>query len=319
MKPDLLCIGELLIDFACTDRGQDLAEGRHFERNAGGAPANAAAAAARLGTATGFIGKVGRDPFGRYLKNTLGEYGVDTGGLLESDTAPTTLAFVSLQDDGERDFVFNRGADEELRYAEIPQELLKSARLLHFGSATALLGGPLGETYRRLFETAGEGRFTSFDPNYRGDLWRGREEEFVRRALPYAAGADFMKLSGEELQLLSGTGDPAAGCRELHGRGCPVIAVTLGADGTYLSTPERQERIPTVQVKALDATGAGDAFIGAVLSRVSRLKDLGGGLGFDQWRQFIRFANRVGALVTTRVGALSALPTEEAVEERFGP
>ncbi|NNU76303.1 carbohydrate kinase family protein, partial [Clostridium estertheticum] len=176
----ILCIGELLIDFICSDINSGLTKGENFVKKAGGAPANVSAAISKLGGQAYFAGKVGNDNFGMFLKETLEEAGVDTSMLIFDKNSKTTLAFVSLNGDGERDFIFNRGADELLTFDELDRDKLKSFKIMHFGSATALLGGPSKETYLKTMELAFENEvFISFDPNYRIDLWKNRLSDFV--------------------------------------------------------------------------------------------------------------------------------------------
>src|SRR5690625_3474279 len=213
----VICIGELLIDFFCKDVATDLIDGQHFEKQAGGAPANVCATIAKLGGDAMFSGKVGNDPFGHFLKNTLQELKVDTSMLIIDQKYPTTLAFVSLMENGERDFLFNRGADAYLTKMELDEEKIESAKILHFGSATALIDLPFQATYLNTMQTAkNKGQFISFDPNYRSDLWKGRELTFlelVKQAISYS---DFLKVSDNELRFISGENELEKGIQLLH-------------------------------------------------------------------------------------------------------
>lgn len=311
----VLCIGELLIDFICTDIDADLKNGEHFIKKAGGAPANVAAALAQMGAAAYFAGKVGQDAFGDFLENTLKEKGVDTTMLVRDPGHATTLAFVSLDSRGERDFMFSRGADAHHRSEDLDLNLLDQCRILHFGSATALLGGDSRETYLELLaEARRAGRFISFDPNYRGDLWKGAEQAFIARVLPLLAGVDLLKVSESELALLSGETALESGVRFLHEQGAGIVAVTLGENGTFISNGSQTQRVETIKVRAVDSTGAGDAFVGAFLSRTAEMadpKDLAG--NFESLIEFTAFANRVGAMVCTRPGAIDAIPSRAEV------
>ncbi|NGM84430.1 carbohydrate kinase [Paenibacillus sp. 7124] len=312
----VLCVGELLIDFFCTDVDVNLVDGQHFSKQAGGAPANVSAAIAKLGGKASFLGKVGDDPFGKFLKQTLDQERVDTSMLLFEQGTPTTLAFVSLQGNGERDFVFNRGADRLVTPEDLDKEQIKQASIVHFGSATALLNDPFKQTYLDLMDEAKEnGQFISFDPNYRGDLWKGREEEFISLSKEGIQKADFVKLSEDELKIVSGESDRKSALDILHGWGAKTIAVTLGKEGTLISTGATRTLIDSIKVKSIDSTGAGDAFIGAVLFQISGLeqpKEFA--QDFEQLQKFVTLANRVGAIVCTKVGAIAALPTLEEVE-----
>lgn len=318
MKPygTVLCVGELLIDFFCTEADVSLTDGRHFTKQAGGAPANVSAAIARLGGHSAFLGKVGADPFGFFLKQTLEEQNVDTSMLLLDPAAPTTLAFVSRAADGERDFVFHRGADRLLRLDELDRPAIRKAALLHFGSATALLADPFREVYLTLMEEAQAlGQFISFDPNYRGDLWSGRQEEFIALSRAAIQRSDLVKVSGEELELITSEADRDAALDTLHEWGAGAVAVTLGRDGTLISSPDSRLLIPSITVKSIDSTGAGDAFTGALLWQISRLPAPADFIRSTELQQaFVTFANQVGAIVCTRIGAMAALPTLAEVQ-----
>lgn len=316
MQKSVLCVGELLIDFFCTDIDTDLTEGLHFSKRAGGAPANVAAAISRLGGKALFSGKVGQDPFGHFLKTTLERVSVDTTLLIMDAEAPTTLAFVSLKANGERDFVFHRGADAFLRKEEVDEETVRETGLLHFGSATALLSDPFCKTYFELMEDGlKRGQFISFDPNFRADLWRGTEALFIERSQKAISYSDFVKVSEDELTLLTGAEVRLEGVKLLHDLGAQFVAVTLGKEGTLISNGESIEMIPSISVHSIDSTGAGDAFVGATLYQLSKEPDPKAILtDFEEIKKIIRFANKVGALVCTKVGAIDALPTSEEVE-----
>jgi fructokinase len=293
----------------------DLIDGHHFEKQAGGAPANVCATIAKLGGQALFSGKVGNDPFGHFLRNTLKEINVDTSMLILDEKYPTTLAFVSLMENGERDFLFNRGADAYLTEMELDKGKLESAKVLHFGSATALIDMPFQTTYLNVMRTAKEkGKFVSFDPNYRSDLWEGRESDFIELAKQAISYADFVKVSDEELKLISGEDELEKGIQLLHELGVSLIATTLGKDGTLISSGQKQEIIPGLKINAIDTTGAGDSFVGAMLFQFateinpkSILSD------FERLKDITLFSNKVAGIVCTKIGAISALPTLEEV------
>lgn len=314
MAGNVVCIGELLIDFFCVDIDVNLAQGEQFVKKAGGAPANVSAAIARLGGSSAFVGKVGNDPFGHFLKTTLEQEKVDTSMLMMDGGAPTTLAFVSLEASGERDFVFNRGADRLVELDEVDRQRLYAAPVLHFGSATALLDDPFRTTYTTLMQASAEqGQpFISFDPNYRKDLWADRLPEFVRLAREGAAVADLVKVSEEELRLMTGQEDRTEAVRSLHELGAKRVCVTLGRNGTLVSDGKALAQVPSIAVKSIDSTGAGDAFAGALLWQISGLEEPKG-MSFEQLVSYVEFANKVGAIVCTKVGAIAALPTLEEV------
>ncbi|MFC4766193.1 carbohydrate kinase family protein [Effusibacillus consociatus] len=311
----VVCIGELLIDFFCTDIEVDLLEGTHFLKQAGGAPANVSAAISKLGGHAIFAGKVGDDPFGRFLMRTLKDVNVDTSMLILDPHSRTTLAFVSLQADGERDFTFHRGSDGLLTVGELDIPKMLQSKIIHFGSATAMLEGPSRDTYFQVMELAKDNKiFISFDPNYREFLWKGNTGEFRRLAKKALSFSDFVKVSQEELQFITGTEKLEAGVDILHQYGAKWISVTLGKDGTFVSTGEHSAIVKSIQVKAVDSTGAGDAFVGAVLFQLSRFEHpLQTIHDFEKIKEMTFFANKAAALVCTKMGAISSLPNYEMV------
>lgn len=312
----VVCVGELLIDFFCTDIDVDLKKGANFVKQAGGAPANVSAAIAKLGGNAAFVGKVGNDPFGGFLIAVLDQAGVVTQMISKDDEVKTTMAFVSLRANGERDFVFYRGADERLTMADVDIEYISKASVMHFGSATALLGGESFETYFTLIDQAkAGGMFVSFDPNFRTNLWQGREAEFIERSRRGIGQADFVKVSDDELRLITGQEDMLEGVRSMHQWGARVIAVTLGKEGTLISAAGQHAVIPSTAIKSVDSTGAGDSFVGATLFQLASAKEPRALCNdFEELKKIIAFSNKVGAIVCTKVGAIAALPSLEEVE-----
>ncbi|MCM4166677.1 Fructokinase [Arenibacter antarcticus] len=311
---NVYCIGELLIDFVAEKQGSDLSKATDFTKKAGGAPANVAAAVAKLMGSSYFVGCVGKDPFGTFLLNTLEKGNVDIS-LAQRSATITTLAFVSLADDGERDFVFSRGADKELSYDPDLKNHFKN-QIVHFGAATALLGGNLEETYSNYFRDALlSDAFVCFDPNFRTDLWKGTENTFVQKCLPFIKQSHLAKFSLEEAQLISGKQDVTEACVYLHNLGVKTITVTLGKEGTYLSTTTNQKIIPSIPVNPVDTTGAGDAFIGCLLQQISQVKNMElTELPFNTLEEMVFLANKVGAITTTNYGAIVALPDQNQLK-----
>lgn len=311
MLRKVFCIGELLIDFVAENQGNDLSKATTFTKKAGGAPANVACAVAKLGGNSAFIGSVGKDPFGSFLLKVLTDNTVDISFAQRCEKF-TTLAFVSIADDGERDFVFSRGADEMLTYDVAHKKQFKEA-ILHFGAATALLGGSLEKAYGHyFFDGLTEKSFISFDPNFRSDLWKANEASFVKKCMSYVEKSDLCKFSLEEAQLLSGKKDVMDACDFLHGVGAKIIAITLGSEGTLVSTEKFKETVASIKVNPVDTTGAGDAFIGCLLYQISTLHN------FDKLLedknlliQMVEIANRAGAITTTNFGAIESLPNKE--------
>jgi len=304
----IFCVGELLIDFVAEKQGSDLSKAKEFTKKAGGAPANVACAISRLGGTSFFIGCVGDDPFGHFLSTTLKDIKVDTS-LLQLSKTFTTLAFVSLAENGERDFVFSRGADKELTYDNSVKNAIEN-NILHLGAATSFLGGPLENTYSRyFFDALTHDTFISFDPNYRGDLWKNNTEAFIKKCTSFIEKSHLCKFSAEEAQLISGKEDLNEACDFLHGLGAKIITVTLGGEGTLLSTPNSKEVITSIKVTPVDTTGAGDAFIGCLLYQIAQLEDLN--QIFDNTSllaEMVKVANKAGAITTTNYGAIESLP-----------
>ena len=310
----VFCIGELLIDFVAENQGSDLSKAKEFTKKAGGAPANVACAISKLGAKSIFIGCVGDDPFGTFLLNILEDANVDISLAQKSETF-TTLAFVSIDADGERDFVFSRGADKELKYDPSIKNDFKG-NMVHFGAATALLGGNLEDAYGRyFFDALTQNSFISFDPNYRVDLWKNKEELFIKKCMPFVQKSHLCKFSLEEAQLLSGKTDLTEACDALHEIGTETIVITLGGEGTLLSSPKYKKTIPSISVTPIDTTGAGDAFIGCLLKQISTSTNFEDVLNNETTlTQMVAMANKAGAITTTNFGAIEALPSPHQLE-----
>ncbi|WP_218672332.1 PfkB family carbohydrate kinase [Paenibacillus sp. 32352] len=314
----IVCLGELLIDFVPEENGQPLEQVPVFQRAAGGAPANVAAAVAKLGGSSRFIGKVGNDAFGRYLRNTLVEAGVETA-LVETDAARTGLAFVSLRKDGERDFLFFRepAADMLLEAAELNDSWLEDAAIYHFGSVSLISEPCRTATLEAARRVKAFGGIISYDPNLRPALWPD-EETMRQEVLRHIALADVVKVSEEEAAFLLNT-EPAEAVQQLLMMGTKAVVVTRGEEGCFVVTRHAMTLVPGIRVKAVDTTGAGDSFVGAMLYKLVE-----GGYTAEGLENFFsdeaavseifKFANKVGAVTTTRRGAIPALPTLAEVE-----
>lgn len=232
---DLVALGEILIDF--TQEGVTASGQKIFVQHAGGAPANVLVAASKLGSKTAFLGKVGTDAHGRFLKTTLEAEGVETKGLILDSNFFTTLAFVELDESGERTFSFARkpGADTQIQKEELPLEILKQSRIFHVGSLS-LTHQPSYETTFYAVKYAKEhGAMISYDPNYRASLWESEEiaKEVMRQMIPYT---DIMKISEVEMELLTDQSTPEAAATCLINQGVQIVLITLGKDGAYLYT-----------------------------------------------------------------------------------
>ncbi|GAC1531411.1 MAG: carbohydrate kinase [Sediminibacterium sp.] len=304
----ILCIGEALIDMICIDKGKPLSEGKNFLSKPGGAPTNVAAAIAALGGTVELAAKVGNDPFGKQLINVMQEFGVATRWMIQSDTHFTTFAFVSLMEDGERDFVFNRGADGELTREEVDMIDLDQVSIIHFGSATGFLPGPLQAAYQGLLQKALQKNILiSFDPNYRHLLFRNNTQTFIDQSWNFLSSCHFFKLSDEESMLITGANTIADAAAVLLERTTGIFAITLGKEGTMLGINQSTTIIPSISVKPVDTTGAGDAFVGGVLYQLSEksITDIHS-LSVNQWEKIIANANKAGARTCEYLGAMEA-------------
>ena len=301
----VICPGEALIDFVTMDIGKTLKATDGFIKKAGGAPANVAAAISKLGAEAYFCGTVGDDAFGGFLEDTLNNNNINTE-LLFKIKNNTTFAFVSLMENGERDFEFARDADECLTFDMI-SDRLEEFDLYHFGSATAFMGGNLKDTYFKLKEYAkSNNKIISFDANYRESLFGNNKEEFIKCCKEFIVDSNIVKLSEEEAKLISGIEDIKEASQYIVNLGCENLMVTLGKEGTLLSNREKQILIKTKEVKMKDATGAGDAFIGAVIAQI--LNEPG-----KSMEKIVEMANLVGGITTTKLGALESIPTWDEV------
>ena len=310
----VLSVGELLIDFTpygLSDKGDPL-----FEQNAGGAPANVAAMFARLGGDVSMAAKVGDDAFGESLVRTLREAGVDTAPIRRTNEANTTLAFVHLDEGGDRSFSFYRkpGADALLREEEIPDALIAGAGLIHAGSVSMTKEPVCSATLSVIRRAAAMGKPVSFDPNIRESLIEDREKLLrdIRDILP---SVTYLKVAEEELEWIAGEPDEETACTFLRKEyGIPVIVSTKGARGSACYSEDGCAEAPGFEVTPVDTTGAGDAFWGAFLHKV-----IGSGAGGKtpepgQLERWLRFANAAGALATTKRGGIPALPDKRAIE-----
>lgn len=304
----ILCIGEALIDMICTDKGMSLSEGSNFLKKTGGAPTNVAAAIAALGGEVELAAKVGKDPFGKQLIQTMESFGVGTNAMLEDSNHFTTFAFVSLMHDGERDFVFNRGADGQLSIDDVDAINLNNVGIIHFGSATGFLPGPLQAAYLHLLQKALHHKiYISFDPNYRHLLFPNNTDSFVSQSWHFLRNCNFFKVSDEEAMLLTHTSTLEDATSILLKDTSGIFAITLGKEGTLLGLNGHQYIIESIPVKPVDTTGAGDAFVGAVLYQLSHLDQTTiQSLSLDEWNKIILNANKAGARTCEYMGAMEA-------------
>lgn len=304
----VLCVGELLIDFIGEKTDRNLSQQSSFLMKPGGAPGNVACTIGALSGKCALLSSVGADAFGDFLTETVLHFRV-AADLIKRSNKPTTLAFVSVQPDGNRDFIFNRGADADLELTLEEMNGLSEYGMIHFGAATGFLEGNLKKTYSSLLDWASKnGKFISFDPNYRSAFWESRQDEFIAQMDSFLMKSHLVKLSDDEAKLISGksTLDLAEEWFKEHYKG--VFAITLGAEGSLIFNRNFSMKIPAADVKVLDTTGAGDAFIGAMLYELSK-EALPEESVLDQnrIREIAVRAGNVASGVCTEYGALTAL------------
>lgn len=309
----IVSIGEVLIDFIPFD--VDGAE-NIMQQNAGGSPANVAVQASILGGDSAFIGKVGDDNFGKFLENVLVEKGVDTKGLIKDRTADTTLAFVHRDENGKRDFTFYRhpGADTLLNYSEIDFKQIDDCDIFHFGSVS-LTDEPSRSTVSRAAEYAkSKGKTVTYDPNYREKLWPSPDAAIsaMKGVLQYV---DIMKLSEDEMKMLTDCDKLLQGIAMLLKIGMKVVIITQGPRGCIVACRHGIEYLPTYDVEVIDTLGAGDSFFGAFLYKLSESGKNIADLTLSELMEFADFANAAGALTASKRGGIVAMPDKATVEE----
>ncbi len=307
-------IGEILIDLTQTHiDGNGIP---HFAANPGGAPANVAVAAAKLGAETAFVGCVGDDLYGHMLRDTLIRCGVCAEGLQVTDRANTTLAIVMVDPAGERSFSFYRkpGADTLIDAVRAVKDTEKTG-ILHFGSVSLTDPFCRDAVVTTVQSAKKAGALITYDPNYRASLWEHEDAAILqmRAVLPLC---DIVKISDEETRLLCGVREPEAALEKLMSLGIRLAIVTLGAQGAMWRCGDLTGMVSGFSVKVADTNGAGDTFFGAFLSRIAAR---GGteGLTAEEINGFIRFANKAASLTTSRPGAIPAMPTLQEVEEEL--
>lgn len=311
---DIIAVGEVLIDL--TQTGTNEAGIPVLAANPGGAPANVCVAVSRLGGSSAFIGKVGDDSFGHFLNEVLKKNAVGTDGLC-SGSGATTMAIVSVDTNGERSFRFLRGADAELSAQDIDAGSIAQAKIFHFGSIS-LIAEPARSATIFALETARKtGTWVSYDPNYRAALWPDQQTavEQMRAPLPYV---DIIKLSEEELPLLTGEEDLERGSAILKENGISLTLITRGEKGAFYRLGDVCGQLPGIATEVADTNGAGDTFLGAILYQLCRrgIESLAG-LSVPELEEMIAFANRAAAITCSRSGAIPAMPTLQEVTARY--
>lgn len=313
---DVTALGEVLIDF--TPSGTFEAGQRLFEQNPGGAPANALAALNKCGMKTAFIGKVGNDMHGLFLRETLENAGIDVSGLIVDDKVFTTLAFVALNDKGERNFSFARkpGADTMLTEEEVNTDIIKSSKVFHVGSLSLTNEPSRSATFYAVKKAREFGTIVSYDPNYRAPLWESKEKavEGMKSILPFV---DIMKISDEETELITGEPSQEKAAAMIVEGGIPLVVVTLGGEGAYVCTKEGGRKVPGFKSNVVDTTGAGDSFWGGFLYKLVQSGKKPAEVTLEEAAEYARFANAVASLCVEKRGGIPAIPELEEVERRL--
>jgi sugar/nucleoside kinase (ribokinase family) len=319
---DVICMGELLVEHVSTADNVSLVHSPGFIKAPGGAPANVAVALQRLGLQAGFVGKVGRDPFGEYLRESIAQTGVDTTYLFVDEKVRTTAVYVAVWDDGRKDLCFyrNPGADMMLHADEISDDIFAGARCFHFGSIS-FIDEPSASAQRKALRMARrKGLMISYDPNYRPTLWPDRQtaEKIIQDSFRYCHLA---KISEEEWQVATGHEGLETGINAIMTKGVELLVISRGENGAIATNGDYRIELPGLDVEVIETTGAGDGFLGAIITALLPEREKTGSLAIiseDKIRNALKMANAVGALTCKKPGAIPALPTRAETEKFIG-
>lgn len=306
-----LSFGELIIDMVSPQPDADLGTATQFLKAPGGAPANVAVGLARLGIASAFVGAVGDDPFGHFLRGTVGRENVDVSGVKLSPNR-TTIAFVATRTDGSKDILFyrNPGADADFAAKDLPD--LSGVSIFHCGSVSLSLDPCRSAQFEAALRVKSHGGLVSFDPNWRSSLWsdHAQAHELIWQMMRLS---DVVKVADEEWEFVTGTEDFAEGAAKIRAAGPRLVLQTRGKHGAAFSFEGGQGEVAGLQVKAVDTLGAGDAFVAGFLAEIAWAGSLEALLNVEELQGALGFANACGALATQKAGAIPALPTHEEV------
>ena len=315
-KPDVTCIGEIIVDFVSTKKGVSLSDAPAFMKLPGGAPANLAVGLVRLGVPTAFIGRVGDDSFGQYLCGELRKIGVMSGGIVFDKQHKTRLAFVSLTPSGERFFEFweSQPADIQLRFSDVDLSTLRESKIIHISSFLLLKEPARSSLIQIISEFQGKECLISFDPNIRLDLWK-TETKAKMLMMKVIKFTHILRLNQQEASFLTGLSGIEEAAKQLLHAGPEIVVITRGERGCHFRTKNVDGYADGFSVDAVDTTGCGDGFLAGLLQGL-----LGHDLKIDELSKeelhdICRYANAVGALVATRPGAITALPDKETVKQ----
>ena len=314
---DVVALGELLIDFTCQQVDDDGYP--TMAAHPGGAPANFLAALAKYGAKTALLGKVGNDAFGKMLAGTLQKSGIDTRGLVMAEDVFTTLAFVTLDETGNREFSFARkpGADTSITFEELDLGLIDECKVFHFGTLSLTNEPSRTATVRAVAYAKGKGKLITYDPNLRKPLWSSMEE--AREQMLWGLRqADVVKISDEEVQFLFGV-DAQEGARHiLKEFGVKLVFITCGAEGCFAQNDKAEITVPSLQgIQVVDTTGAGDVFGGSAVWKLLTMHKAPEQLDAQDMQAIAAFACTAASLSTTKFGGISSVPGYAQVLEKM--
>ena len=314
---DVVALGELLIDFACLNTDADGYP--TMAAHPGGAPANFLAALTKFGAKTALMGKVGTDAFGKLLTGTLEKAGIETRGLIATDDVFTTLAFVTFDEHGDREFSFSRkpGADTCISFEELDLSLIDEAKVFHFGTLSLTDEPAKTATYKAVEYAKSKGKLITYDPNLRKPLWK--DLETAKEQLIWGLGqADVVKISDEEVEFLFGLGVEEGAQYILDNFGVKLVFVTCGADGCFFKNAVAEGKVPSLKnINVIDTCGAGDIFGGSAVWKVLQTGKAPETLNEEELRDVVTFACTSAGISTTRSGGISSVPEYAEVVERM--
>ena len=310
---DVVALGELLIDFTC--RSVDSEGYPTMEAHPGGAPANFLAALTKFGAKTAMLGKVGNDAFGKMLVGTLNNAGIGTDGMVIDDRVFTTLAFVTLDASGDREFSFARkpGADTQIRFDELNLRLIDEAKVFHFGTLSQTAEPARSATVQAVAYAKKQGKLVTYDPNLRKPLWSSLDEA-KEQMIWGLKQADVVKISDEEVEFLFGLGVEEGAAYILENYGVQLVFVTCGAEGCYFANGSASGHVPSLSgIQVVDTTGAGDIFGGSAVWKLLQFGKKPADLNADELRDTVTFACTSAGMSTTKPGGISSVPKLEDV------
>ena len=314
---DVTALGELLIDFTC--ESNDPGGYPTMAAHPGGGPPNFLAAVSKFGAKTALIAKVGTDAFGNLLKKTLTQLGIDNGAVISDNSVFTTLAFVTLDETGDRAFSFARkpGSDTQLKFEEVDLSYVDNARAFHFSTLSLTDEPSRSTTYRLVDYARAQGKLVHFDPNLRKPLWRSLEDAKLQM-LWGLRKADVVKISDEEAEFLFGLTPEASAAYILENFDVKLVFVTCGPDGVFFANSKASGRTPALSdIQVVDTTGAGDIFGGSTLWQLLQTGKDPGELTEDELRRITHFSCTAAGLSTTKQGGANSVPELEEILARL--